>query len=367
MPRGPRLVTAAALAALLLVGVVLLRGGGDGESGVVADSGDENDAVVAARSAGRETAPAPVPVPAAASAPTPAAAAPASDVPAGPPDMTGAAPGGESALLPTELVDNGPGRKYMQRYGGQSGRLAQGMPPAERYAPKKMTFGRLPLLIWAADDTLDAGQATTITVEADEHVVITEATITFNGRHGTRRATMQADGGRLARAEFVAPPADHGNTATDRPLTIDAVASVSYVEGGERKTAVVSTMLFLQKSGARLLAGTQRIERSAEGNAILSVDVEVEVPGQYHASAELWGAAGARSIAFSRKSLGNLPAGRHRVALLFGGAVIRDSGIDGPYDVRSLELSRVDTIPPHSARPLPEVLRTPDWRATDFF
>lgn len=297
----------------------------------------------------------------------PPAAATAAQAAGGPPDMTGA-PAGGSGLLPTELVDNGPGRRYLERYAGQSGRLPQGMPPADRYAPKKMTFSRVPLTIWADDDTLDPGDRATIHVEADENVEIAEAVATFTGQHGTRRAAMRAAGTREVRVEFVAQPADYeGAERPGQPLSVDAVAQVTYVEKGERKTALVSTMLFLQKSGARIVAGSQRIERSGEGNAVLSFEVDVSVAGRYHAAAELWAVASERSIAFGRNHLGELTPGRHRVSLLFGGAVIRDSQLDGPYAVRSLELNRVDTIPPHTAQPIAEVLRTPGWRAADFF
>jgi hypothetical protein len=148
---------------------------------------------------------------------------------------------------------------------------------------------------------------------------------------------------------------------------VDATAVVTYREGGAEKQGRVSTQLFLQRSGAHIVAGTQKMEKTNDGNAALFFDVEVDVEGRYHASAELWRRDGKASLAFARKNLGVLPPGRHQVALLFGGEVIRDRGVDGPYAVRSLELLRTSTVPPHAADPIAEVLQTPPWRASEFF
>ena len=100
---------------------------------------------------------------------------------------------------------------------------------------------------------------------------------------------------------------------------------------------------------------------------MLDADVRVDRPGTYWAYAELWaGSPGARPIAFARRRFPHLEPGHHRISLLFGGAIIRNAQVDGPYVVRRLLLSQVDQHPP---RPLGPATALPDGvigRASDF-
>jgi hypothetical protein len=132
------------------------------------------------------------------------------------------------------------------------------------------------------------------------------------------------------------------------------------------RAAQVGTLVALQDGGASFRRGTETISLDGAGNALLSIDVEVRRAGPYHAYAELWSAAAGRSLAFGRKNLGRLEPGVHRIALLFGGQIVRDSGVDGPYAVRNLELLRVTRQRPHHAPPIAELMTTPAWRAADF-
>ena len=54
-------------------------------------------------------------------------------------------------------------------------------------------------------------------------------------------------------------------------------------------------------------------------------------------------------------------AGPHDIELTFGGQIIAESGVDGPYTIRSAHLDDVGTIPPHQGEPvavLASTLRT---------
>jgi hypothetical protein len=97
-----------------------------------------------------------------------------------------------------------------------------------------------------------------------------------------------------------------------------------------------------------------------------SVSVTVERPGRYWAGGQLWGGDGGNTpIAFSQHPLGFLPAGVHRVELLFGGQIIRDGAIDGPYVIRNIHLNQVDSLPPQQAQVVSEAT-TPPFRASEF-
>jgi hypothetical protein len=45
-------------------------------------------------------------------------------------------------------------------------------------------------------------------------------------------------------------------------------------------------------------------------------------------------------------------AGKRRLSLLFGGAILKEAGVDGPYVVRNLRFQQVDTHPPHESDPI---------------
>jgi hypothetical protein len=76
--------------------------------------------------------------------------------------------------------------------------------------------------------------------------------------------------------------------------------------------------------------------------------------------------AGDRPVAFARERLPNLTAGRHEITLLFGGQIIHDSGVDGPYVVRNLRWQQVDTHPPHEDSPTESLPATAAWKASEF-
>jgi hypothetical protein len=71
-------------------------------------------------------------------------------------------------------------------------------------------------------------------------------------------------------------------------------------------------------------------------------------------------------VAQAQLRLGELEPGDYPLTLLFGGQVLRDSQIDGPYTVHNVRLNQVDSIPPQEATPITELEPTPDLRADEF-
>jgi hypothetical protein len=138
---------------------------------------------------------------------------------------------------------------------------------------------------------------------------------------------------------------------------------------GERFERTAGGLFYLHRPGGQL--ARPRLEREA-GDLVLTVEAVIQRAGSYWAYAELWGEGGTgdasddRPVAFARERLPNLSAGRHPVKLLFGGLVIRDSGVDGPYVVRNVRFSQVDTHPPHEATAGDSLPPTPPWRAAEF-
>ena len=112
--------------------------------------------------------------------------------------------------------------------------------------------------------------------------------------------------------------------------------------------------------------GAAQISRAA-GDLVLDTEVLVDRAGSYWAYAELWaGSDGSRPIAFARRRIPHLKPGLHAIRLLFGGAIIREAGVDGPYFVRRLVLNQVDGHPPREVGRAPQLKSDPAWRALDF-
>ena len=125
-------------------------------------------------------------------------------------------------------------------------------------------------------------------------------------------------------------------------------------------------VFYLHQPGGHLQMDRTAIARK-DGDLVVNTAAVIERPGTYWAYAELWGGSdGDRPIAFARERLTNLAAGRHTLALRFGGRIVRDSGVDGPYVVRNVQFKQVDTHPPHEAEPQAALPATPPWRADDF-
>ena len=71
-------------------------------------------------------------------------------------------------------------------------------------------------------------------------------------------------------------------------------------------------------------------------------------------------------IGFAKAEAANLSAGRFDAALMFGGNIIRDSGVDGPYVVRNVRVRQISEFPFAEAEPVAVLLTTPNWNASAF-
>ena len=279
-----------------------------------------------------------------------------------------AAPAPDRAEEPEE---SGPGAEFMRLYNGQSGRLTNGESFEVRHGPRRMSRTGVPVTVWSTRNELRPGDDTTLLVEAAaQDTRIEEATAELRIGDQVKRFPMSPAGERTFAVKILpdmipaSTPDGDGDTAP--PVVLDAVVDVKVQRLGQSTRARVATVVSLEDGGASYVRGSEEVRLTGDGSAALFIDVEVKRAGPYHAYAELWNVSGNTSLAFGRKNLGVLGPGRHRITLLFGGKIIRASGVDGPYAVRNLELLRVTRKRPHSAPPIAQLLITPPWRATEF-
>ena len=296
-----------------------------------------------------------------------AAVAPATDVRPSVPTFAETSPS-EPTVAAKPEGDEGPGRDWLERYQGRSGRLQHAEPPERRYGPVEAeSRGDAPtLVVWASPDRVEAGQPLSLTAFVREEGAVIER---IEGRWMAPGGPAQpfAWAPRSERSWQASIPTSAlpkgRNGEPSPPMQLMVGARVEGTYEGRRFVRQVSTDVFVQHSGARVDPASAKVARRGDDLG-LDVAVDVTLPGRYFVSAELWGPDG--PIAFARQQLGEVKPGRLDVSLLFGGAVIRSSGQDGPYRVRNLELITVDTIPPHRAPPVGEVATTPSFAAADF-
>ncbi len=135
---------------------------------------------------------------------------------------------------------------------------------------------------------------------------------------------------------------------------------------GERFERAAAGAVQVNAAGARIEAKDARVARRA-GDLALTVPAYIDRPGTYWMYAELWGGEdGTRPIAFARQRFEGMAAGARPLTISFGGAIIRQSGIDGPYLVRNIRFQQVDSCPPREQEPIASLAPTQAWRATDF-
>lgn len=266
------------------------------------------------------------------------------------------------------LGDPGPG-PHIEHYQGRSGRLSPSAAIGGSRVPVQSSSSEQGpvLLVQAPAMRVNAGEALTLSAtlldERGKQVAAQAMDIAiFPHVDPSARveAAMTRSGGEH-RFEFHAPPpAERGARAPEQYEFVVRAQGPGYQRSA-------SGLIFVQQPSAKLEPSSSRVERS-QGDIGLDVTVEVQRAGNYFASAELWGGAAAdQPIAFARQRLERVGEGAQRISLLFGGKVIRDSGVDGPYVVRNVQLLSVDTVPPHQSEPIAELDPTPAWRATDFY
>jgi hypothetical protein len=268
-----------------------------------------------------------------------------------------------------------PGARYMKKYDGRSGRLTRAVEPEARYAALPVEVKRPggPLIsVRATPPRAELGTPVDLEVALPEAGTVVSS-VAWQPRLASRALgdwrPMSPEGPITHRARWTVPETILSGGPSEEPpppAMVDLTVRVSGTFEGRVFTQEVTTSVFAQRSGAHLAAGTQTME-ARDGNVVFAIDATIEQRGPYFAYAELWSTGDdRRPIAFARQRMADLPPGRQRIELLFGGEILRDSGVDGPYEVRSVELSAVSTIPPHRAQPIAEAGRTPAWEHSRF-
>jgi hypothetical protein len=150
------------------------------------------------------------------------------------------------------------------------------------------------------------------------------------------------------------------------PPRVSFLVRVTGTYEGEAYSRSCTGWFFVHTPGARLSTDRARVERRAT-DLVMTVPVTIERPGAYFGYAELWGGQDALSpVAFGRERVVFAEAGEQVFTFLFGGAVIRESGVDGPYLVRNVRFMQVDSIPPQEQPPVEEMTPTEAWHANEF-
>jgi hypothetical protein len=276
---------------------------------------------------------------------------------------------------PEPIDENGPGQQYMTMYNGRSGRLPTGIEPSLRYAPKVIqSDGEPPLLMWLTRDRIELGETTTVHVRSpNPRISIRTAEATFLSPMLAHPVAVKLTPNRsITEFEGVFRADERelslSRSASSPPALVDvAVRAIGLNAEGREYVKILQTPLFVQRAGAQILVDSPRIDLR-NGSLYLEFLLDVKQAGMYYAQVELWVEHEGKSVslAFARQSFDRLEPGRRALDLMVGGRVIRDSGIDGPYTFRNLEVLRVDSVPPHMAAPIAEVLETPAWPGTIF-
>jgi hypothetical protein len=313
--------------------------------------------------------------------------------------------------------DPGPG-PHLAFYGGRSGRLSPNASAHSSSEPvKNVSKGKGPkLMVWAASTRVTLGQPATIrAILADDsghllkpdsisiaigladHVSADSASSmpaappgdqsqfvftyvpgsstaagsnadshTASTRERTADNHAAAAPGSTADNHAAAAPGPNADSHAAPPQEYEFIVRATGSADGAAYEKVTGGFFLVQNSGARLDRESAAVDL-VRGNLELSVGVHVERAGSYLASAELWGADADQPIAFARERLDALPAGDQRATLLFGGRVIRDSSVNGPYVVRNVRLLQIDSLPPHFSDPIDELPKTRDYRTSDFY
>jgi hypothetical protein len=272
----------------------------------------------------------------------------------------------------------------MKYYGGRSGRLSPNAEPRVSNEPiKNVSQGKGPkLIVWTAKLRVSQGQPATIRaiVADDSGQLVKPDSVSIAIAPGGQAKTADPQPMPAApsgdESQFVyayTPPAGSPATAPNTggriapPQEYEFIIRAAGSSQGASYERVAGGYFLVQDSGARLDPSKTAID-FVRGNLELSVGVQVGRTGTYMASAELWaGTDGDKPVAFARQRLEGLPPGDQQVTLLFGGKVIHDAALDGPYVVRNVRLSQVDSIPPHDSDPIEALPKTRDYRAQDFY
>lgn len=110
----------------------------------------------------------------------------------------------------------------------------------------------------------------------------------------------------------------------------------SFVAGQRRGP---TTQFFIMATDAKV-TGPYRVALE-DGSLAVYVGVTGSAPSRQHLKGELWGGKG-EAISYAWVRDDHVHVGLNTMKLVFYGKVIRDSGIDGPYEIRNLLLTTFD-------------------------
>jgi hypothetical protein len=265
--------------------------------------------------------------------------------------------------------DPGPG-PYIERYQGRSGRLSPNATPGggEVTTHIRANGGIPALTIWVPTIRIQAGAEVAIhatLTDEQGNAVAPDSLVAAIARRGKTPGAEQPlapeAGGYALR--FKAPAPDAPSAA---PAIFDYVVQARGQYRGEPFARTATGSFLVHSTGGRLDAGAARVERRG-GDLVLEVPASLDRAGTYWMYAELWGGRDfAIPIAFARDRFERLPEGDRSLSISFGGAVLRDSGLDGPYLIRNLRFQQVDAFPPQEAEPIAQLPPTAAFRAAEF-
>ena len=293
-----------------------------------------------------------------------------------PPALSRAQPGPDVIPAPA-TPGTGPG-PYLHRYGGRSGRLAAGMKPAPAFPVTKIesSASNPSLQVWVPSLRATAAGTTVFARIADDGpaAVVSSAQVAVAPAGTTPQdfSAMQAQaGGAEFRKSFVPPALDPADAQRAPPRQYRYLVVLRGSRNGEPFERQAGGLFFVHDARAQLDPASVAVAPpdQSDGDLLVRLQAKLERPGTYFVYAELWGGqdgAGQQAIAFARERLSGVSAGDRAIELRFGGAIVRDSGIDGPYVVRNLRLQQVDTHPAHEVEPIAALPPTPPWRSSMF-
>jgi hypothetical protein len=167
---------------------------------------------------------------------------------------------------------------------------------------------------------------------------------------------------------FVPPASGDTTSAAVPPRQFRYQVLVRGVRDGQAFERRAGGLFFVHDPRATLDVAATTVTRDG-GDLVVRAPLQIDRAGTYFLYAELWGGsdgAGRQPVAFARDRLVDVSPGPRTAELRFGGAIVADSHVDGPYVVRNLRLQQVDTHPAHEGDPVAALPPTPAWPAREF-
>ena len=270
--------------------------------------------------------------------------------------------------------DPGPG-PWIERYDGRSGRLSPSARPDGADPTTRIESpGNAPtLVVWVPTIRVQSGSEVVLhaaLVDEDGAPIVPQSIAASIARHGEEPSVemplVPAPPGAPHHFELRLRAPETEAPASPAPSAFDYVVQARGVHHGDAYARAAAGGFLVHSPGGGIDPASAHVERRGSDLALL-FDARVERAGTYWAWAELWGGSdGARPIAFARERFERLGSGVRPLALVFGGAVIRDAGVDGPFVVRNVRWQQVDAFPPQEQDPIARLPPTQPFRARDF-